>query len=187
MKPWLRRVLVLVFAFALVVCTVAAYVMGHREPSSAGSADTIYLLVPDTTEATDIMVQAWLDAASEEGFHLEVMRDSDFLKPTADLRCAGIIVPDEIHRGANDALVGALYNYVERGGNLMLVYDAGIWDLQNRYVDPDSRLSRLAGVRYGLYAQYREATMAWGQVWGSPEVLDQLQIPPGKYLPLNDK
>ncbi len=181
-----RLQLVILFSAlaALLLCSVAAYVVRSRAPAAATGMDRLLLLLPDAVDASEPEVRLWLDAASEEGLHMGVLRDSELLRPTTDLRCAGIIVPDEIHRSANDALIGALYRYVERGGHLMLVYDAATWDLQGRFVVSESRLSSLVGVHYALYDRYLTDTMHWSEVWGTVENMRALGIPPGSFFPM---
>ncbi len=180
-----RLQLVILFSAlaALLLCSVAAYVVRSRTTATAASMDRLLLLLPDAVNASEPEVRLWLDAASEEGLHISILRDSELLRPTADLRCAGIVVPDEIHRSANDALIGALYRYVENGGHLMLVYDAATWDLQGRFVASESRLSSLAGVHYALYDRYLTDTMHWSEVWGTAASLRELGVPPGSFVP----
>ena len=87
----------------------------------ASSGDTILLLLPDSLDAKSVDVREWLDAGAEEGLHLVAVHDSDLLNPVGMPRAAGIIIPDQLHRTANDALIGELSQYVRRGGNLMVV------------------------------------------------------------------
>src|SRR5690349_12661818 len=109
----------LTIAVAMVLLTCTAAVVYHNKTVTPASADAIFLLLPDSVSEKDIQVQLWLDAASEEGFHLQIVRDSALLDPMFQMKAAGIIVPDQIHRQANDALIGALHKYVEQGGALM--------------------------------------------------------------------
>ena len=177
----------LTIAIAMVLLTCTAAVVYRHNAIVPASADTILLLLPDSVSDKEIQVQAWLDAAAEEGFHLQVVRDSALLDPMFQLKAAGLIVPDQVHRQANDALVGALHNYVEQGGALMLVYDACTWDLNDRYATRSSRLSDLAGVEYALYDRFGTDSIVSGNVSGSPEAMQDLGIPPGAYAPLKER
>src|SRR5215471_10675600 len=113
-----------------ILAAVLAVVLGsgaylHRdELHQSTSVDTVYLLIPDSANVEDPLIQEWLDAAEEAGFHLQVVRDYKLLDPMIQFQAAGLIVPDQVHGRANDALIGALRDYVDRGGKLMLVYDA---------------------------------------------------------------
>src|SRR5436309_8042666 len=185
MTAMFKPKLALAIALVLVFCTAA--VVYHDRNRTATSTDTILLLLPDSANDKDPHVQLWLDAAQEERFHLQIVRDSEFLDPMFQRHTAGLIVPDEVHRQANDALIGSLHRFVEQGGKLMIVYDACTWDLQNRYARNSSRLSDLAGVDYALYDRFGTQSIASGSVWGSPAAMQDLSIPPGSYSPLRLK
>lgn len=182
MKKILKTAAVLLVAAGMLFST-AAYM--RRGTSPSGGYDTIFLLVPDAVELSAPDIQEWLDAAEEEGLHLKVIRDSNFLDPMFGMQAAGLIVPDQVHRTANDALVGALDEYVSKGGKLMLVYDACTWDLNGHFPELGSRLSDLAGVNYALYGQYGKHTMMQSQVWGTARAMEELEIPPGKFVPMD--
>jgi len=178
-----RFMLVPLLSAVLLICTKGYFVAHGSSDADTLGVDTIFLLVPDSTTPTDHEVRLWFDAASEEGLHLELLHDSDFLKPTSDIRGAGLIVPDEIHRYANDAVIGALYRYVENGGHLMVVYDAGTWDLQGRFPGGGSRLSDLVGVQYANYDTFGKDLIEWSALWASSETARALAIPPGQAVP----
>jgi len=177
----------LAVAMVLLMLTCAAAVLyrdNHRAPASL---DTLLLLLPDSANDKDAQVQVWADAALEEGLHLQIVRDSALLDPMSTLHSAGLIIPDQVHRRANDALIGALQRYVEQGGKLMVVYDACTWDLHDRYADHGSRLSDLVGIDYALYARFGTASITTGNVWGTAAAMDLLAIPPGSYAPAKQK
>ena len=146
--------------------------------------DHVYLLVPDGVNLQNPVVSVWMDAAREEGLHLSLLHDSEFLNPLQRTRpIPGLIVPDLIHRNANATLIGALHDYVHNGGRLMIVYDACTWDLDNHFARIESRLSDLVGVSYALYDRYRTDSIHWSSVWGDAATMKELGIPPGKYVP----
>jgi hypothetical protein len=146
--------------------------------------DEIALLVPDNAGLSDPSVTLWLDAGSEEGLHLIAVRDSDFLRASmGGPRWKGAILPDTIHQSASDVLVGGLTRYVEQGGSLMLVGDAGVLDQNHVYPRASSRFSQLAGIEYGFYDELRDKATVWSTVWGDKKSLDGLEIPPGAAIP----
>jgi hypothetical protein len=146
--------------------------------------DEIAILVPDSVDFADPMVRLWLDAASEEGLHVVAMYDSDFLRLIiSGHRVRGAILPDTIHRSASDVLVDAVSRYVEQGGSLLLVGDVGVLNQKNVYPRGRSRFSRLAGIEYGFYDELRDKAVAWGEVWGSQKVFNELHVPPGVGVP----
>jgi hypothetical protein len=158
----------------------------HREDTRTDGAESLLLLLPDGVAFSDIAVREWLDAASEEGLHLQPMHDSEFLNPLASVHASGVILPDQLHRSANDVLISELYRYVRDGGNLMVVYDACTWDLNGRFPPGNSRLSSLVGVPYALYDLYQTTTMEPAQVTGTAAVMRELGIPPGSFVPVDN-
>lgn len=176
-KRWILACVVLLAVAALAI----AWTRWNQRPSNA---DQILLLLPDNLPANDAQVNLWLDAASEEGLHLTPVHDSEFVRPLfAANRCAGIILPDSIHKEASDVFIGSMQNYVANGGKLMLVYDAGSLSPEGRYAAGKSRLSQLAGVDYALYDTLHNGTIAWNTVSGPMDAFAQLDIPPGKFYP----
>ena len=152
----------------------------HSRPE----ADRLILLVPDGASFSDPRVTVWLDAASEEGLHVVPMHDSSFLRPLfGKPACAGVILPDSVHQQASDLFLGELRRYVGDGGHLMLVYDAGTKSMQGFYDGDRSRLSDLAGADYALYQELGGAMIQSSDVSGSEALMDELGVPPGKYVP----
>lgn len=157
----------------------------YRDGRIPPGEETLFLLLPDNVDFSLVEVREWVDAAREEGLHLEPIHDSDFLNPLFGVHASGIILPDQLHRAANDVLIGELYRYVRSGGNLMVVYDACTWDLNGRFPPGDSRLSALVGVRYALYDLYDTSTMVPAQVTGTSASMGALEIPPGSFVPID--
>jgi peptidoglycan/xylan/chitin deacetylase (PgdA/CDA1 family) len=184
MRKRAKYVVIAVLAPLLVYATVD-FMHRHRGSMPEIGADTLLLLLPDGLDSTSSEVQEWIDAADEEGLHLQPIHDSEFMDPLASVRARGIVLPDQLHRQANDVLVGELYRYVRGGGSLMVVYDACTWDLNGRFPPGDARLSGLVGVRYALYDLYQTATMEQAQVTGSSQTMRELGIPPGSFEPVD--
>lgn len=142
------------------------------------------VLLPDGQSLSDPKVMAWKDAADEEGLRLTFVRDADFIASDgAAPNYSGVILPDQIHQHASDELITAIRNYVEAGGNLMLVYDAGALTSDGFYAVPKSRFSDLSGVDYVLYDELRDRTIGLGPLVGIEKQLWDLQVPPGKSMP----
>ncbi|MBQ1765587.1 MAG: hypothetical protein IIZ92_22170 [Aquincola sp.] len=169
---------------AVAACLVAAASFGLAAWWRGGPSVPTHLtlLVPDGLSEDDVRVRAWRDAAEETGFPLVVRPASSLLRPLAGEAAAALIVPDSVHRQMNDALVDALQAQVEAGAALMLVHDAGIADLDGHYHPGQSRLSALAGVRYGLYGQLREHMLREQEAWMDTVAVPLLRLPPGKLM-----
>ncbi|MEC5218441.1 hypothetical protein RCH09_003412 [Actimicrobium sp. GrIS 1.19] len=147
------------------------------------SPGTIGLLLPDGTATTNPQVMSWLDAADEEGLRVETLTDTQFLAlGNGSNAYRGIILPDQVHVSATDALIAAIQGYVTRGGQVMLVYDFGALTPAGAYAVPKSRLSSLAGVDYLLYDELRDRTTGLGPLTGFESILRQWQVPPGKSM-----
>jgi hypothetical protein len=155
-------------------------------PALAGVRDQLTLLVPDNANLLSWEVQVWTDTAAEEGVQMRVMTDSAFLAlgNGAAASVAGLILPDSAHIQASDELVAAVVRYVAAGGRLLLTFDAGALNAAGFY-DPAgrSRFSDLVGVDYVLDQSLRERVVGFGPVVGTKGRLDNLSMPPGKYLP----
>ena len=180
-------------ALALVVCMAALF-----EHPAAFAADTIVrtdvdnviLLLPDGADTTDPRVTVWLDAAREEGLHLRTLTDSQFvlLGGSANIY-SGVILPDQVHLMASDGLVAAIQTYVSNGGNLMLVYDAGLLLPDGFYpTTGPSRFSAMVGTTYAdygaCYPNCNNNFIALINATGKLSALRSLRVPPGKSMPL---
>ena len=151
---------------------------------AALARDTLVMLVPDGANLGTWPVKVWTDSAAEEGIRLQTMTDSAFLAlgNTAASKIAGLILPDSAHLQASDAVVAAVTQYTNLGGKLMLVYDAGALTPTGFYAPGKSRFSALAGVDYTLYDTLRERLVGFGPVVSDAATLDNLRLPPGKYM-----
>lgn len=153
----------------------------------------LLLLVTDGERLNNPQLMAWVDAASEEGVRLQPVTDQQFRVLGAKaLDYGGLILPDQLHPIASDALLQAVRTYTSAGGNTLLVYDFGNFALDDNqkptYPIPGSRLSDLAGVDYALYDMLREKTTVVGPVTAMRSTLRHLKVPPGKsiaYVPAN--
>lgn len=170
--------------FTVLAACVTAASMGYLSWANDSVPKTeIVLLIHDSISKTDPRVDLWRDAALEKGLPIRLMHDSEYLRPWVHRSSyAGVILPDQVHRMVSDMLLYELREYVEQGGKLMLVYDAGTKTQNNFYAAGKSVFSSLAGIDYALYDRLREGTIVWGPVAGSRAGLDALGVPPGKYV-----
>ena len=149
---------------------------------AAPPAHGVVLLLPDSSQRTHPVTQAWLEAAREEGIALQTMGSDAFVRAVARGESfAGVMVPDTVHRQASDVWVQTLERYVREGGRLLLTFDAGVFALTTpRFAAPASRLSALAGVRYAHYDELLHETTAMRPVWVSRDAARRLALLPGK-------
>ncbi|MGA7695148.1 MAG: hypothetical protein WCA76_08955, partial [Candidatus Sulfotelmatobacter sp.] len=181
-----HRILIAVSSAILVILTAWALVSWATRDRFRSTADRLLLLVPDSTSFSDPKVAMWLDAGSEEGLHVVPVHDSDFLRPLwGESKCAGVILPDSIHKQASDLFIATLHRFVGDGGKLMLVYDAGTFSLNGTFAAGRSRLSDMVGVDYALYDKFGDRTIQWNKVTSTNAIVSQMEIPPGKYYPFH--
>ena len=165
---------------------MAVGVRQMEEANATRDERQLVLLVPDGTPPTAFFIQIWQDAANEQGVRLESMEISAWVRQSSYGQSpgAGVIVPDTHHRRLGQTAISALTNYVQAGGHLMLVQDAGVLDEGGHYAEGPSRLSHLAGVMYGNYDHWGQGIGGFLRVQGDVKVLESLHIPPGRYQPL---
>ena len=166
----------------LVASALALWVAAQPADLPPVPTTRLALVLPDDSVDDDPAVLAWGDAAAEIGFPLVLVRASQLLRGGLDLRDAALILPDTVHRRMNDGLLAHLDRLVQEGSRLMLVFDAGIQDLNGSYHPQQSRLSALAGVRYGLYGALGTGMLRQQVAWVDPEALSVLNLPPGKLM-----
>lgn len=178
-----RRIGVAVLAAAVLL---AAWMLLRHPAADATRPDHLALVVPDEYAADDPGVTAWRDAAQEIGVPLVVIRASELLRDDAAGRHAALILPDQVHRRMNDALLADLARRVETdGARLMIVHDAGVLDMNGHYAD-ESRLSALTGVRYALYGRLTTGMVGEQRAWVEAAALPLLRMPPGKLVSDDD-
>jgi hypothetical protein len=176
----MKRKLIPTVLLSTIVLATLGFVYEHHAPS----ADRLLLLVPDETNFADSRVRTWVDAGDEEGLHIVPVHDSEFLRPLfGQSQCAGLILPDSIHRQASDLVVSSIKRFVVDGGKLMLVYDAATLSSEGKYAFGSSRLSDLAGIKYALYDDLRDKVIQWNDLKTNNQIIRQFDVPPGKYYP----
>ena len=91
-----------------------------------------------------------------------------------------IIFPDSIAQTLPDDLRGWVPEYLRKGGNVAVIYDAGIRAAKGYYLN-EALFSRITGVNYITYDEFADAayTLGYIRVDGA-ETLDFFQVPPGK-------
>jgi hypothetical protein len=169
-------------AWVLAAAVALMGLLGLLYAASPQVPHALVLLVPDAAALERPEAQAWVDAAREEGLPLVPMTDDEFMRFSGDRHAIpGVILPDTVHKAASDLLVNQLHGYVSGGGKLFVAFDAAVLNTQSGgYASGQSRLSRLVGVRYAMYDDLRDLTIARGAVYGTRETEKALGLQPGK-------
>ena len=168
------------FIAMLVTLTVMVIVPYIVNQSQTHTDDALLLLVPDE-QVNPLMIEAWENIAAEEGLHLEVQTDTEFLLPFNQEHIhhhPGIILPDTIHAQMSISVAEALKEYVKDGGKLMLIYDAGTQNTQGKPYKNGALFSSLLHLQYGA----GEGQIEHGPVGQNKRTMDSLGIPPGKCI-----
>jgi len=159
-------------------------------PSAPPDPGVLLLLVTNYQLLTAPEITTWVDAAAEEGVRVQAITDKQFVALAANGNAhayAGLLLPDQSHRFADNEVVWAIRNYTVTGGRTLLVFDFAALEPgafnQQLYAERSSRLSDLAGVEYILYDELLDRTTATGPVVASPAILRDLLVPPGKSIP----
>jgi hypothetical protein len=157
------------------------------------AASDIAILMPDapvggTDPVTLPLAQAWLDAINEEGFNVDVIRDSQFTNAAVAATYKAVILPDSVHQKVSPELISAIKDYVFiQGGKVMIVYDFGALDSNGLFpASAPNPFSSLVGVDYNLYGElYGQSSITpvgLGPIYGMESKLWSLQVAPGKYM-----
>jgi hypothetical protein len=168
------------FGLILLLALIAyGYQSGKQE-----SYASVGILVPDGMPDSEPKLAIWLDAAKEEGLLAQTVHLSNLASEGIRGKDSGhrvLILPDQILKESNPALLKPLQEYVQRGGHLLISFDAFTKSL------PDdgnkAMLSNLVGIDYGLYGTMGDEAIKNSAVLGSEKAMTLLGIPPGKAMP----
>ncbi len=175
-----KKSIAILIAIFLIIIASSIYFSRHSN-NSVNKNFTLGLLVQNNNP-NPAWIAGWKNAASEEGIQLKVITDSDLLR-SQDINPRehrGIILPDTLHATISKALVQKLKNYVETGGQLMLVYDAGTRTPGGTYYDNHSPFSEMVGINYAIFSRVGNSPTVLSYVGQDKAILDKLGIPPGK-------
>jgi Polysaccharide deacetylase len=181
MKRLLKKSTI-IFALVLVGMGYFAYVDYGRY--GVPISMTVALLVPDEESLNGNYVQMWMDAAHEDGIKLQPVHSSQWVRSVTRYAhiWEGVILPDTFHRKMMPGLAVALQNYVNGGGRLMVVYDAGTMDKNGFHPLGRVELVPLVGFDYAMYHALREGMTNAGAIIGGGRFFEEIGLPPGRYI-----
>jgi peptidoglycan/xylan/chitin deacetylase (PgdA/CDA1 family) len=168
-----------VLAVLVVALTYFSSMAGQCSESQPWWPVEVGLIAP----ASDRLAAAemWLRAAREQGVPTSIVTVDDVRSDwrNSRQRFAALVLPDALVRTVPPSFVDELRAYVESGGRLMVVFDAGILDDDGKYAPSHSRLSDLVGVNYALHDRLGDEMFRSGPVFASPASAKKLGVPPG--------
>jgi hypothetical protein len=168
---------------ALIVC-LAAFAYFDYQRTTKPMAMSVALLVPDDVALDGHYARMWLDAAREDGVKLQAVHSNRWVQSVTrhENTWEGAILPDTFHRRMMPGLFIALEQFVQKGGKLMTVYDAGTLDEHGLYPLGVAPLTKLVGVDYAMYSSLREQMSQQGAIVGSGQFFEDIGLPPGRYI-----
>lgn len=163
----------------LMLITIPARVALSNKPS----VDNLLLLIQDDL-INDTSIKIWENVAREEGIHVTIQRDTEFLLPIhrKQYHYPGIILPDTMHTHVSPMLAVALKDYVQNGGKLFLVYDAGTRGKKGQWLRKGATFSNMLYFNYATKEEPYETGIVADEVGQTHSILREIGIPPGKCM-----
>jgi hypothetical protein len=145
---------------------------------------SVALLVPDDVSLDGHYTRMWLDAAREDGVKLQAVHSSKWVQSVTrhENTWEGAILPDTFHRRIMPGLLIALEQFVQKGGKLMVAYDAGTVDEHGLYPLGAAPLAKLVGFDYAMYNTLRDQMSQQGTIVGGGQFFEEIGLPPGRYV-----
>jgi hypothetical protein len=129
------------------------------------------------------ILQAYKSVLNEEGVPYQEV--SAYMLPSLQIdqiiRTKPVIIfPDSVAQIMPEDLAGWVKDYLRKGGNVAVVYDAGIRAAKGHFLRR-AILSNITGINYITYHDFSEGAYTLGHIKvGGKESLDFFQVPPGK-------
>lgn len=182
MKKFKKVILFLMFALTV-------YYLVSRIPAEPGDKydiKVLFLYNKIHSDSHSYVLDAYRSVMQEEGVPVKFSAPAFVLpkEPEEVARIYPVIVmADGIARSMPTDLRFWMKEYMEKGGNLAVIFDAGTKDLRDNYRD-DAIFNQLAGVDYLLYNKLPDPndsnTTAYIR-FRDRAAADYLGIPPGKF------
>jgi len=181
-----RKQILATFFSILVIVYVLGFCGCHRKISLTSSDKKIKVLIiyhPSDANKQPSIIPAYKSVLEEEGVPFEFVTPESV--SALDFSSAvqvypAIIIPDGVARILPKDFALRLEKYVAEGGNVLLVYDAGIKNLTGRYLN-ETIFSDFLGINYMTYRKLKGKNYTWGVVkFKDNESANFFQMPPGR-------
>ncbi len=130
------------------------------------------------------VLNAYKSVLKEEGIPFKIIDVVELLNknPKEIIKFVpAVILPDRITTSMPEDVKYWFADYVKSGGNIFVVYDAGVKDINNLYREKPL-FTHITGVNYCLYKKFRDRAYSLGKFRFKREILKNLDIPPGKTI-----
>ena len=184
----MQRTLLILAVLACVIILLLA-VKSQRELDAVFADGEIHIVLlegpdaPRITDETPHVREAWHSVLAELGLPVMDLAAHDLLDLDAAelaLTVPAIILPDGRCEKLNRGFVCWLKDYVEAGGTLAVIYDAGVRTAQGNY-RRGGALSELTGVQQIAYIEHGADAYTTGHIrFRDHEAAATCRIPPGK-------
>ena len=181
---WVRIVLLIVFAITITYFTVPLI----QKVQVAQSNKMINVLVVYNNELLQKdsnVLDGYKSVLEEEGIPHTSIEVIDLINMKVDEivnTVPAIIFPDSILQSAPSDLATWTKSYMEKGGNIIVVYDVGIKHSRGYFLKK-ALFSEIVGVNYIRFDELKDDAFAYGKVrFSSEENRDFFQIPYGKTI-----
>lgn len=146
---------------------------------------TVLLYHQHYLEKAPHILAAYESVLQEEGIPYETADIYRFLEASPETIVKTVpvlIMPDAILQHVPDHASEWTKRYLELGGNVAVIYDAGIKNYKGRYLK-EAAFADLIGLNYVTYEQWHDTSYVLGTIHFTSEASrDHLQIPLGKTL-----
>jgi len=140
---------------------------------------------PKLFDEFEYILKAYKSVLEEEGVPLSYIDANELLKlnpKTLNHRVPAIIFPDDLCMHIPLGFRSWIDEYLNAGGNIAVIYNAGIKDLHNLYLK-ESLFAEYTGVNNITYHIHKQDTFTRGKVvFASPSKSDYMEIPYGKVM-----
>ncbi|GAB4406519.1 MAG: hypothetical protein OHK0032_01530 [Thermodesulfovibrionales bacterium] len=181
----MRRVFIIAIISAILIFSIYSINLIYKTSRLSRSQNLGVLLVYNPALMMDYsyVLQAYKSVLEEEGVshdeinvnHLLSLKAEDIvkIKPV-------IILPDGAAQILPAELKPWIKDYLMRGGSIAVIYDAGIKDMKDTFLD-EAMFSDIIGINYITYNRLRENAFTLGYIkLDDKRDMDFLEIPEGK-------
>lgn len=176
----MRKKLLILTLFIFVLFLIMYKLINYYKTSK--DKLTVYILYsPINKEKCEYVISAYESVLEEEGVPFKSLSYENLFLVSIDKNFVklhpALILPDCAMQSIHLDFIKIIKKYLELGGSLLLVYDPGIKDLKNSYLDK-SLFAEILGINYATYSKYKEKSYSL-----SPFIIvqpDFLGLTPGK-------
>lgn len=180
----MKRALKVLAVLALTAFSLYSVILIYRTSTLAKTKDFSVFIVQNPFLAADApyILKAYKSVLDEEGVAYKVVNDTVLLSLDLDsvLRNTPVIIfPDSIAQTLPEDLRSFIITYLNKGGNVVIVYDAGTKDTRGARLR-ETIFADIISINYITSDSLKEEAYNMGRFSVHKQNLDLFQIPAGK-------